>query len=280
MKYQCFLFPILFLCSVSCRPDKQPMKQLSIDFEHVGLGRLSDREMKSIFGNAQLLCGKKDYLFYKLGITPHPHDIDDENGNRYLKVVVPAGFYGPITGAQWRIPIEPADEYYFSYKLKFEKGFDFVKGGKLPGLAGGDGNCGGNVPNGYDGWSARMMFWEGGKLSFYVYFPDQSSKWGERLFLKEQNGDTVRICPGGWHNITQYLKMNTLGKVDGVLKGWFDGRAVFFSDRMVFRKDEKLKVDQVFYSVFMGGGDSSWASAKTEYICFDDFRVSTQPLNN
>ena len=32
----------------------------------------------------------------------------------------------------------------------------------------------------------------------------------------------------------------------------------------------------IFYSVFMGGDDLSWTSAKDEYIYFDDFHVSPQ----
>lgn len=264
----------------SCINHQMPGNEFQIDFEQVGVGRLTDRETKSIWKDARLLCGKKDYLFYKLGITPHPHYISEENNNHFLRVLIPKNCFKPTTGAQWKIPFTPTDECFFSYRVKFEKGFDFVKGGKLPGLAGGIGNCGGNVPNGYDGWSARMMFWENGKLSFYVYFPDQSTNWGERLYLKDSNSDTIRIKPGNWHLITQHVKMNTLGKSDGILQGWFDGKEAFFMDSMLFRKDEKLKIDQIFYSVFLGGDDLSWTSAKDEYICFDDFRVSTKMFNN
>jgi hypothetical protein len=252
----------------------------TIDFEQLEVGKFTEKETKGSWNHAQLLCGKKDYLFYKLGITSHPQYISEENNNHFLKVVIPSGFFGPITGAQWRIPVTPTDECFFSYRVKFEKGFDFVKGGKLPGLAGGTGNSGGNIPNGYDGWSARMMFWENGKLSFYAYFPTQSSKWGERLYLKRSDGDTVRVESGKWHQVIQHIKMNTPGKADGILQGWFDGQEAFFSDTVLFRKDEKLQIDHIFFSVFLGGDDLSWTSAKDEYICFDDFRISTQMFNN
>lgn len=280
MRYYLFMLFALSAFIVSCRNKRLPESELLIDFENVDTGKLTDQETRTIWNGAELLCGKKDYVFYKLGITPHPFFISEENGNRILKVLIPEKFYGPITGAQWKFPFIPTDECFVSYKVKFEKDFDFVKGGKLPGLAGGIGNCGGNVPNGYDGWSARMMFWEKGKLSFYVYFPDQSSVWGERLYLKDSTGDTIRIEPGKWHVITQHIRMNTPGKADGVLQGWFYGKEAFFKDSILFRKDEKLKIDQIFYSVFLGGDDLSWTSPKDEYICFDDFRVSNQPFNN
>jgi hypothetical protein len=280
MKYRFLFICILFFFAASCSRQHHSGNDFLVDFEKVDVGRLSDQETKEIWKGAQLLCGKKDFVFYKLGINPHPHFISEENNNHFLKIEIPQKFYGPITGAQWKFPFTPTDECFFSYKVKFERDFDFVKGGKLPGLAGGIGNCGGNVPNGFDGWSARMMFWEKGKLSFYVYFPDQSSIWGERLYLKDSTGDTIRIEPGKWHVITQHIRMNTPGKADGVLPEWFDGKEAFFTDSILFRKDEKLKIDQIFYSVFLGGDDLSWTSQKDEYICFDDFRVSTQPFNN
>lgn len=274
-----FIF-ILFLEVTACCDQQHPVTKFPVDFERFDSGMLTDRETKNIWKDAQLLCGEKDYLFYKLGITSHPHYISEENNNHFLRVTIPPDSFGPITGAQWKIPITPSDEYFFSYRVKFEDGFDFVKGGKLPGLAGGTANSGGNIPNGHDGWSARMMFWEGGTLSFYLYSPAQSSKWGERLFMKEPGGDTVKIHTGNWHTIIQYVKMNTVGKTDGVLKGWFDGLEVFSCDTIVFRKDAKLKIDQIFYSVFFGGDDRSWSSRKTEYICFDDFCISAQQIKH
>ena len=50
---------------------------------------------------------------------------------------------------------------------------DFVKGGKLPGLFGGEGNTGGGIPTGMDGFSARMMWRGSGRVVQYVYYPDQ-----------------------------------------------------------------------------------------------------------
>ncbi len=271
---------LLYLFLVACSQSVQLKNEYLMNFENVGSGKLSDGEMKGIWDNAELLCGKRDYIFYKLGITPHPFFISDENGNHVQKVLIPKSSFGPVAGAQWKFPFTPADECFLSYKVKFEKGFDFVKGGKLPGLAGGVGNCAGNIPNGYDGWSARMMFWESGKLSFYLYFPKQSSKWGERLYLKDQSGDTIRIEADKWHTITQHIKLNTPGKEDGILQGWFDGKEAFFNDSILYRKDEKLKIDQIFYSVFMGGDDLSWAPKKDEFICFDDFHISPTMLND
>jgi Polysaccharide lyase 14 len=48
-----------------------------------------------------------------------------------------------------------------SYEVAFDKGFQFVKGGKLPGLRGGSNTLGcegGSQPNGTDCWSTRLMW--------------------------------------------------------------------------------------------------------------------------
>jgi len=248
----------------------------TVDFELEKQGKLTDSRTREIWANAEMLCGRKDFLLYKLGLTFHPHYISVENNNKFLSVFIPKGLFGPITGAQWSFPLNPADEYYLMYKLKFEEGFNFVKGGKLPGLAGGTANSGGNTPSGFDGWSARMMFWENGKLSFYVYCANQSSRWGERLFFKDINGDTLRLKTNEWHSITQRISMNTLGASNGIMQCWVNNQEVFYTDTILFRKTDSIKIDQIFYSVFMGGDDLSWASPKDQHIFLDDFKVSSK----
>lgn len=61
-----------------------------------------------------------------------------------LRVSYPSGGVGPgETGTQWPTSLEEFegleaqyDSLYLRYYVKFEEGFDFVKGGKLPGLMG------------------------------------------------------------------------------------------------------------------------------------------------
>lgn len=276
MKSLFFYSSIFFLILQSCSEQTSSERKFTINFDQSEIGKLTDRETKNIWPGASLVCGKKDFIFYKFGITPHPFSISEEDGNNFLATLIPKNSFGSITGAQWKFPLATSDEYYLSYNLKFDKNFDFVKGGKLPGLAGGTANSGGNIPDGYDGWSARMMFWEEGKISFYLYFPTQTSQFGERFYLQKANGDTIKAKPGEWHQIAQHIIMNTPGEKDGIVQGWFDGEEVFYTDTILFRMDEQLKIDQIFFSVFLGGDDLSWASKKDEYIYFDDFNVSTQ----
>ena len=108
---------------------------------------------------------------------------DDEKG-KALEVLYPAHQYGSngavafLNDLSFGTGIERNfEELYVSYDIKFSEDFDFVRGGKLPGLCGynvtqdpGDGcNTGGGFPTGYDGWSARGMWREDGNLENYIY---------------------------------------------------------------------------------------------------------------
>ncbi len=67
---------------------------------------------------------------------------------RSLLVKYPARSVGTGEGGgQFRVNLPPRAEYYLSYMLQFRDGFDFAKGGKLPGLCGGRSNTGGMFAN-------------------------------------------------------------------------------------------------------------------------------------
>ena len=77
-----------------------------------------------------------------------------------MRVFYPAGGDGPPGGgAQWIAEFdEGMEEAYLEYKVKFRSGFDFVRGGKLPGMAGGSAPSGSAPADGVRGWSGRLMW--------------------------------------------------------------------------------------------------------------------------
>jgi hypothetical protein len=83
-----------------------------------------------------------------------------------LQVLYPAGSFSHNTGGAqfnslWNTSGGAFQSMMISYDVAFDKGFDWVKGGKLPGLRGGPnitGCSGGNEPNGSDCFSARIMW--------------------------------------------------------------------------------------------------------------------------
>ena len=107
---------------------------------------------------------------------------DEAAHGKVLRVAFPKGRSAPRTGGlQFSVNIPSADEYWLSYQVKFEPGFDFRKGGKLPGLtSGGSRYTGGKKPTAGDGWSARYMWRTGGRgrgLSLLCRYAGRIRPW-------------------------------------------------------------------------------------------------------
>jgi hypothetical protein len=88
-----------------------------------------------------------------------------------LQATYPAGaFSSNNSGAQWYNLWNTSDGSTFgtmlvTYEVAFDTGFNWVKGGKLPGLRGGlnsTGCSGGNEANGQDCFSTRVMWRQNG----------------------------------------------------------------------------------------------------------------------
>jgi hypothetical protein len=195
---------------------------------------------------------------------------------RSLRVLYPEGTYGPSDGgAQWRVRFsESFEELHCSYRLRFGAEFDPVKGGKLPGMFGGEANTGGDVPDGTDGWTARMMWRRELRAVQYVYHPDQPGTYGEDFAWDVER--ERRFTPGTWHLVEHRIVMNTTGEHDGRIQGWFDGELALDQGGMRFRDVDTFAIDGLYFSTFFGGGDDSWAATQDEYVYFDDF-VCTAP---
>ena len=180
-------------------------------------------------------------------------------------------------GSLWQVELgdDAADELFVAYRVRFVgSGFDFVKGGKLPGLSGGEDNTGGDKPNGTDGWSGRMMWRSGGQAVQYLYHPDQPSQWGEDLDWG------VSFTPDRWATVETRIRMNTPGRSDGVVEAWFDGRKVLSRTDIRFRDAAAFNIDSFLFHTFFGGSGADWAPTRDEVIDFDDIVISTSPITH
>lgn len=194
--------------------------------------------------------------------------ISDEEGSSFLRVSYPAGGWGPDkSGAQILFDLPPAETRTAEYRVRFAKDFEFVSGGKLPGLAGGTATTGGRRPNG-DGWSARLMWRRGGNAVLYLYHLDQRGKFGEDIPMG------VKFQPGVWHQIRQRVTVNHDGKIDGQIEIWFDGTKVLDAKQLRLRDGDQALVDRFYFSTFFGGSDRRWAPKEDQIIDFADFKAN------
>lgn len=204
-----------------------------------------------------------------------------------LQVTYPANTYGAAGASAFLSDLEFSaslpksyEALYVSYDIKFASGFDFVRGGKLPGLCGYDNtqspgsgcNTGGGFPDGFDGWSARGMWREDGVMENYVYHSSQDNFYGDDEYWGES------AIPGQWHSIQHHVVLNTPGKADGVLEAWFDGKKVLDERAFVYRKTGNIGINLFYFSTFYGGNDPSWAPGADQTVYFDNFRIGTTPL--
>ncbi|MDX2215984.1 MAG: hypothetical protein SFY66_22150 [Oculatellaceae cyanobacterium bins.114] len=175
----------------------------------------------------------------------------------------------PVGGGQFygELGISPHEALRLSYYIRFSDHFDFVKGGKLPGLFGGDGASGRVIPTGTDGFSTRYMWRQRGDGEVYAYLP-ASTEHGTSLGRGEW-----RFRSGVWHRIEQEVVLNHVNQTDGQIRVWFDGDQVLDEDGLTFRSVDTLQINGIFFSTFFGGGDPSWATPADVYTDFADFVI-------
>ena len=250
-----------------CDPEiRETILLFTADFEHHTPGPYSEAMLEMDWNNPAWSNGVEEG---RVSIVS-----TDQEHNVALAVFYPEGEYGTSqTGAQWKLDLDGSYEHVrVRYRLRFTDDFDFVRGGKLPGLIGGQGNTGGGIPNGSDGWSARMMWRTDGAITQYVYHPDQPQNYGEDLPW-EIDGTQAHFVREQWHTVTHEIRMNTPGKNDGSIKSWLDGTLALDAQNMRFRDIPDFAIDRLYFSTFFGGGDASWSTSKDEIILFDDFRI-------
>jgi len=239
------------------------------------------RRLARFFGDDLVMRQRGSFNLDKVRLT--------ESGDRcvpaYLRVRYPAGSASqlsvrdsdaPTGGAQVYLLRRsgPTDVLHLSYRVRFPAGFQFNKGGKLPGLFGGDHVAGGNVPDGSNGLSTRYMWRAGGAGEVYAYLPS-SKRHGSNLGTGSWTFPT-----GRWATVQQRVRLNTPGRDDGSITVWLDGEQVFRADDLVFRDSATLQIDGVFFSTFFGGGDTTWASPTDQHADFADFQISDHYIND
>lgn len=193
----------------------------------------------------------------------------------FLRMKYPAHTIGPEkNGGQFLVRLPAAEEYYLSYRVRFQPGFDFAKGGKLPGLASGDGKySNGNKPVDGDGWTARLMWVENGRLVPYLYYAGMPAN---RTFGDFWDID-AQVTPGAWQHITQRIRLNHPGKRDGIYTVWVNGRQATHRTDMEWRHGDKGKIDSFYFSTYHGGNTPDWAPRWDSHADFDDIRISRTP---
>jgi len=242
----------------------------TISFDALPLGPYTEDQIRMDWNPKRIMGANKG----RCNIVPDPLDAS----KKVLQISYPKGKVGQEEdggGAQWRLRFDSVNKCTVEYKVMFPEGFNFVKGGKLPGLDGGTSPAGGRKSDGSDGFSARIMWRERDELFQYMYWMERSPEknWGDDLPWRDMGGNNepFKIVPGQWHTLKTEIVMNTPGERDGRIASWFDGKLALSQDGAFRAKGATFGIDSFNFTTFFGGNTLDWAPVKDEVVYFNDF---------
>ncbi|GAA5927598.1 uncharacterized protein JCM15063_005941 [Sporobolomyces koalae] len=203
----------------------------------------------------------------------------EQSGQNVLSVEYPEGSYSASKGgASMRLNVFGTGKMraLLSYEVGFESNFDFVQGGKLAGLFGGDAGSGCTGGKGSEAcFSARFMWRAEGKGEVYGYVPTY-----EGQCTKDTNANNSVIChdnfgqsfdrgsftfeTGKWNRITEIAILNSdpsqVTEADGQLAVYFGDSKAFERTDIVFRTNSSVFFSSVLFQTFFGGSTEEYAS--------------------
>ncbi|EJU05879.1 NADP-binding protein [Dacryopinax primogenitus] len=156
----------------------------------------------------------------------------------------------PLGGADFysnplSIALKNATSVSLSYSVFFPLEFDFVRGGKLPGLYGGAYGCSGGK-SAEECWSSRLMWRREGAGELYLYAPKAAQTSAlcstpPLTICGSADGQSIgrgsfNFTRGAWTHVLQRVTLNTPGEWDGEFELWANGKRVIKLDGMYWRK--------------------------------------------
>ncbi|KAH6893739.1 alginate lyase [Coprinopsis sp. MPI-PUGE-AT-0042] len=227
-------------------------------------------------------------------------------GGKALKIHYPKGSYtlnsDPRGGISFYshgptgFDLTAAKEATFGYSVYFPEGFEFVKGGKLPGFFGGNSNdlaysCSGGRKD-VTCFSTRLMWRTNGAGEIYAYFPPydvpgfESNKAlceVQSNFCDASYGISIgrgrfTFPTAAWTTVSQRVRLNDVGKANGEAELFVDRVSVSKSSGIIIRdglagRIRGLQV-QSFFGVLCLGSTPDWATPKDQDIYLADFSVA------
>ena len=215
-----------------------------------------------------------------------------------ILVTYAKGEFAASGGANFRVVPEsifPCASVALEYKVYFPEGFDFVKGGKLPGIWGGEPGASGGDWNA-NGWSFRVMFREGGQAVAYVYMATDQGKYDgdEKCPLVKNQGrgfdaiahhtngagidlwrdQGLKLVVGRWNSIALKASVNSPGQANGLVELTVNGKTKSFDKIQWFEKTKKI--NGMMFTSWFGGGSEDYAPRKTQKATFKDFVLTKQ----
>ncbi len=254
--------------------------------------------------NAESLRRKWDFAVHhdkQIRIAGEAGNI--HGGRKALEFTVPKQEQELSNAISKRVKDEQ-DVLFLRYYSKFEKGFDQVgsshNGSTISAHYHQDGRATPGVPADgknkflicFENWRGEAKTKPPGDLNVYIYWPEQKTGFGDHFFpsgtvipfsynrsgaatFGKQFIDRPDIIPelDRWYCYEVMLKANTVGKRDGRVACWLDGRLIADFPNLRFRDVASLKIDHFGIGLHIGSNtireNKKWYDdvvAATSYI--------------
>ncbi|KAF9816769.1 hypothetical protein IEO21_03931 [Rhodonia placenta] len=182
----------------------------------------------------------------------------------------------------------PGDEKFQSmlvtYEVAFDADFDWVKGGKLPGIRGGpkeDGCSGGNVADGSNCFSSRVMWRPHGEGEVYSYFLLPDGLCDNKNFACRADGYGTSIDSGSfsfvagqWNRVTMLVRLNNpLDTANGQVALYHNNVEAISQGILQYRNSDDVYISGFYFSIHSAGADSSYATPKETHSYFRNIQM-------
>jgi len=169
-----------------------------------------------------------------------------------------------------------------SYEVAFDAGFDWVKGGKLPGLRGSTkSNLGGcssgkdKDSNGPDCFSVRLMWHKNGAGEIYASLPTTNNlctqggvNCSSDSSISIQRG-SFGFTSGQWNRITLLIRLNDPPTAaNGNIQLFYNDLTAIDQQGLQIRTDSQIFLNGLYFSTFFGGSDNTWATPNTTHTYY------------
>ncbi|KAI0344981.1 hypothetical protein BDW22DRAFT_1343311 [Trametopsis cervina] len=220
------------------------------------------------------------------------------DGQPAIQVNYPKGSYNfqhePRGGISWyssgpgNVDISKAKELVLGYVVYLKEGFNPVKGGKLPGLYGGnDGagavSCSGGSRN--DACFSVRLMWRGGAAGeAYTYLPP-SFKANDRVcdiapfsdcnptYGASVGRGAFDFAIGAPTAVSMRVRLNDVGQQNGEFEIFANGKSVISADGLVLRNSKAATFGGLMTQSFFGGSSPDFAAVKDETMWLSDFTM-------
>jgi Polysaccharide lyase 14 len=266
--------------TAATRGDKKALARL----QQKGKVLLEDNfEDESSFKNYFEVRGKKEKRARLLRDAKRAH-----RGRGFIRFAAPnrEGKESGAGASHW-LGEEGYSQIYFRRYIRFPKNYDQGNlhhvGGGIAGVAGSgkwdEMGLAGVKPEGDDNFKSSFEPWRDwgqqrapGYMFLYTYWMDMKKGRDGNYYGNMLEPAKKRLTNpplDRWVCLEQMIKVNTVGKTDGELAAWIDGKLYLHFDRIRWRKAEKVKIKRVNFGIYVH------QATRDNHVLYDDVVVST-----